>query len=262
MTTHNNSKSSGFQKQCIQEMRHLVQAEQKAAHQALQLTAHEPHPTSCANAKEHPLYQHKAFQPLSAPEVTAALSSDPVCQRILAKQLKPESGQLVGIRLNLNVLKHTGLAMQTVHKAPLKDQRHLNKGFFNGEALHYQQAVTLHNAYFNVDQNARELIASGERAKSAMASIDGEYDDAPITQLEGIEISFNPIKTHLFVDSNGYAIRFAEHVTICGHRAYASGRIEWHSLETAPERAEATHPSLALIAGPHPAPQVKRSISA
>lgn len=221
--------------------------------QALTLAPMES-PALIEDGAQSPHFQRRPHEPMDPAKLAEALARDPVAERILAKNKAPADGQLVGARLNLNVLKATGVAVQTLHQAPVRDQRHLNKGYFTGEAIHYQAAVALRDAYFNVDQSARELIAKGERPKSPMASVDGAYDASPIESLDGVEISFNPIKTHLFTDPDGRALRFAERVVIVGHRAYASGRLEWHSELTAPERPENAAPSLARVASaPSPA---------
>lgn len=70
-----------------------------------------------------------------------------------------------------------------------------------------------------------------------MASIDGQFKSYDIpTNFSGIEIKFNPFKQLLFVDENNEAIQFAEHVIILGHRAFACGKIIYHSLDTAPKK--------------------------
>jgi hypothetical protein len=87
-----------------------------------------------------------------------------------------------------------------------------------------------------VQQIGREKIASGQ-AKAPMASIDGELQFVDAPNFDGIEVSFNPKRTHLFIDADGFAIRYAEEVTIHGHRAYLRGQIEYYTASTAPARA-------------------------
>lgn len=71
------------------------------------------------------------------------------------------------------------------------------------------------------------------KAKFPMASIDGVLvTEDPDTS--GVEVRFNPKRTHLFVDQSGFAVRWAENVTVVGHRAFARGVIVYHSRETAP----------------------------
>lgn len=162
-------------------------------------------------------------------------ANDATAARIIAKQRTPAPGDLIGVRLNLNVLKNTGVAVQTLHKATNQHGYTRNKGFFRGEVIGYAETVHLEHAYFNVDQVARENIACGREHKSAMASIDGNFvkTDETLPQ-HYIEVRFNPKDVHLFVDSEGNAVRYAEKVVVQGHRAYASGHIEYHSATTAP----------------------------
>lgn len=178
------------------------------------------------------------------------MQADAVARRIMAKNLFPVKGQRVGVRLNLNVLKNTGVAVQTLHAATNKLGYSKNKGFYNGEAIGYAGAVTLKNAFFNVEQSAREAIACGLQAKSPMASVDGQFVEAPthisMAEHDPKEVRFNPKAVHLFVDENNAAIRRAEYVTIVGHRAYAWGDIEYHTEATAPKRVGSA-PSNAVL---------------
>ena len=187
---------------------------------------------------------------LDAAAIEIALQTDAVARRVMDKGLFPTKGQRIGVRLNLNVLKNTGVAVQTLHAATNKQGYAKNKGFYNGEAIGYAGAVTLKNAFFNVEQSAREVIATGLQAKSPMASVDGQFVEAPlhISMAEHTpkEVRFNPKAVHLFVDENNAAIRRAEYVTIVGHRAYAWGDIEYHTEATAPKRA-GTAPSSAIL---------------
>lgn len=189
--------------------------------------------------------------------IAHALSTDAVARRIMAKDKFPLKGQRVGVRLNLNVLKNTGVAVQTLHAATNTHGYTKNKGFHAGEAIGYAGAVTLKNAYFNVDQTAREAIASGMQAKTPMASVDGQFVEAPtdiaLSQTQPTEIRFNPKAVHLFVDDQNRAIRRAEFVTIVGHRAYAWGDIEFHTEVSAPKRA-GDAPSLATLSPTSKAP--------
>lgn len=188
---------------------------------------------------------------LDAHAIATALETDAVARRIMAKEKFPVKGQRVGVRLNLNVLKTTGVAVQTLHAATNRHGYTKNKGFYNGEAIGYAGAVTLKNAFFNVEQSAREAIALGLQAKTPMASVDGQFVEAPlhIPLNEGspCEIRFNPKAVHLFVDADNRAIRRAEFVTIVGHRAYAWGDIEYHTEATAPKRTGSA-PSMAIVA--------------
>jgi len=53
--------------------------------------------------------------------INEALNSDATAQRIMQKNVFPTVGEKVGVRLNLNVLKNTGCAVQTLHKATNKN---------------------------------------------------------------------------------------------------------------------------------------------
>ena len=53
----------------------------------------------------------------SATQVSKLLEQDATASRVLEKGLVPAAGDLVGVRLNLNVLKSTGQAIQTIHRA-------------------------------------------------------------------------------------------------------------------------------------------------
>ena len=48
--------------------------------------------------------------------VARALAADKTCARVLAKGLRPAAGDLVGVRLNLNLFKSQKIAVQTIHK--------------------------------------------------------------------------------------------------------------------------------------------------
>lgn len=183
--------------------------------------------------------------------IEQALTTDVTAQRIMAKTSFPQIGEHVGVRLNLNVLKSTGIAVQTIHAASNKNGYKRNQGFYNGEAIGYAGAVALKNAYFNVHQGARELIAMGLEAKSPMASVDGQFDGCPNCiddAAADATIRFNPKDMHLFVDEECRAIRRAEYAIVVGHRVYAFGEIELHTDKTAPAR-EGTYPSIATIEG-------------
>jgi len=174
---------------------------------------------------------------LSPQQVKKVLSEDVVSARIMAEDIFPQPGDCVGVRLNLNVLKSTGVAIQTLHQATNDKGYKRNQGFYNGKACGYAQAVHLKNAYFNVQQGAREAIATGTQPKSAMASVDGQLVKAESPEgFEGVEVRFNPRTDHLFVDAEGNAVQFAEEVIILGHRAYAKG-IRYHTELTVPPRA-------------------------
>lgn len=179
-------------------------------------------------------------------EVDRALAEDKVCARIMAKQLRPQPGDLVGVRLNLNIWKSRKVPVQTIHKGSGTGRHTQNSGFFGGSVLWYQKTVTLRNCYFNVAQSGREKIASGVESKHPIASADGVLVDDEAHSFEGIEVRFNPQDTHLFIGSDNRAVRWAEEVTVYGHRCYCRGAILYHSQTTAPPKA-GTFPSIAIL---------------
>lgn len=169
--------------------------------------------------------------------VARALAGDKTCARVMAKGLRPAAGDLVGVRLNLNLFKSQNVAVQTIHKGNCSGRYKDGAGFFNGSPLRYEKAVVLASCYFNVSQPGREKIASSTVSKFPMASCDGEFVDDPNPSLDGVEIRFDPKKVHLFVDTDNRPVRWAERVTVYGHRAYARGVLVYYDEETAPPKA-------------------------
>lgn len=168
--------------------------------------------------------------------VARALATDKTCARVLAKGLRPAAGDLIGVRLNLNLFKSQKVAVQTIHKGNRSGRHKQGAGFYNGSSIWYQKAVVLSSCYFNVSQPSREKIASGAESKFPMASCDGQLVDDPCPSLEGVEIRFNPRLHHLFVDMENRPVRWAESVTVYGHRAFARGVLVYHDEETAPRK--------------------------
>lgn len=166
--------------------------------------------------------------------VARALAADKTCARVMAKGRRPAAGDLVGVRLNLNLFKSQKVAVQTIHKGNRSGRHKNGAGFYNGESLCYEREVVLASCYFNVSQPCRQKIASGAVSKFPMASCDGEFVDDPEPSLDGVEVRFDPKKVHLFVDSDNRPIRWAEFVTVYGHRAYARGVLVYHDEATAP----------------------------
>ena len=118
-----------------------------------------------------------------------------------------KNGSWVGTRLDLSVAKAAkkrGLPpVLTIQEG--SEAQHETTGFFRGELLKFVPHVTLRNVRFNIYQPQRQKIAEGGE-KSRMASADGQYVDvAP--NFDGIEISFNPEREHLFRDAVGRADR-------------------------------------------------------
>lgn len=175
----------------------------------------------------------RCVQQVSAARVLAALQRDAVARRVMTTRDQPSRGDLVGVRLNLNVLKSTGVAVHSVHRGKTSGGHREHKGFWTGEVLCYAQTVTLRRAFFNVHQAGREAIASGKAAKHPMASVDGElYSLRDCADFGGLEVRFNPRLVHLFVDGGNRAVRYADEVTLLGNRCYLRGRIVYFDEET------------------------------
>lgn len=171
--------------------------------------------------------------------VQDALSTDATSRRIIAKGVQVESGRKVGVRLNLNVMKNTGVPVQTMHDKTA-----------TGEALKYAGAVMVKNPNLNVNQNARKKIVTFQENKFPMASVDGEFmtDNIDLMNFDGVKAFFNPFKHNVFVDAAGRPIKSAEEATIVGNTVYLRGDIEYYGFndpilkqgrsETASERAK------------------------
>lgn len=184
----------------------------------------------------HPLYLQRGFTMPDAEVVNEAITNDPVANRIRAKGQYPVDGDHIGVRLNLNILKSQGVAVHTLHRGSQRAIHKEGRGYFNREVIGYSPVVTLRDAYFNVNQDAREAIASGLSSKLPMASIDGTLCTSLPHSFDGVEIRMNPKFVHLFVDILNRAVRYAEYVTIHGHRAYARGRLEYYTASDAPKK--------------------------
>lgn len=184
---------------------------------------------------------HRTAQDAGAMSETAALelvrAKDATGRRILDKGVEVADGQPVGVRANLNVKKTTGVTVQTMHKGT---QAQLDKGtgMFGGEAIGYGAAVTLRNVRFSVNQEARAKIYTKEENKFPMASVDGNYVANPGSdRFHGIEVTFNPMKQHLFVDSRGRPVKAAEEVTVVGSKVYVRGRVTFYGPDDMPPPA-------------------------
>lgn len=189
-----------------------------------------------ADARHSALYQSRTIAMQSDDTIDAALRADRAAAKIMAKDLQVHPGELVGVRLNLNVFKSRGVLVQTIHAGNRSDGYRNNRGFFNGSVLAYRKHVTLRGAFFNVSQSGRHKIASGLDSKHPMASVDGVLHEAEHPEFSGIEISFNPHRVHLFTDRDFRPIRYAEEATIYGHRIYVRGEIEYYTEGTAPQK--------------------------
>jgi hypothetical protein len=173
-------------------------------------------------------------------EVDAALQNDKRSREIIAKGLQPKEGEKVGIRLNLNVLKNTGIPIQTVHKGDNSNYKKVNgkAGFFSGQAINYAPAVTLKDVYFNTNQVGIYKIKNNITNKTPVASVDGQFQNVSLadTNFDGVEIRFNPMSGGLFVTvDGGKPVRSVEEATIVGHRVYARGKVEYFTESNQPK---------------------------
>ena len=155
-------------------------------------------------------------------EVNEALRSDAVSRRILEKNNFVENDQKVGVRLNLNVLKNTGVPVQTIHDKTA-----------TGEALLYAPSVVLKNVKLNVNQNARNKIVTFQENKFPMASVDGSFVTTNLDEqnYNGVKAFFNPFKHNVFVDASGRPIKSASEATVVGNNVYLRGDIEYYSFD-------------------------------
>lgn len=188
-----------------------------------------------ANASSSPLYETRSIQMEDAAKVQEVLYKDGAASKIMARKTGPADGEVVGVRLHLPLAKKA--AVQTIHTANRSEGYKSNKGLYNGKVRDYQQCVVLREAYFNVSQSGRQKIASGADTKHPMASIDGQWVESKEPCFDGIAVSFNPHRVHLFVDALNRPIRFAEEVTVYAHRAYVRGYVEYYTADNAPAKA-------------------------
>lgn len=151
-----------------------------------------------------------------------------------------EEGTKVGIRLNLN---------SKIPDAPKgRDKlQTLHKNNFNGTAMSYVSHATVENVTFNVSQSGRAGIAAKMYApdtpeaknKFPAMSVDGNYkpDRNVLEEMDDsvVEIGFNPMNLHLFIDMNtGQAVESADVATVVGDRVYAKG-VKYMKKADAPE---------------------------
>lgn len=177
---------------------------------------------------------------LTQDQVNEALKTDKTAQRIISKGIKPEVDQNVGIRLNLNVFKNTGVPVQAIHKGTISDAYMKVDGVagnFRGEVINYAPAVTIKNAHFNTHQKSIYQVKNKIKNKFPLASVDGKYQDIPFDQQDytGTELRFNPMNTMLFETLDGKPVRSAEEATVIGTKVFARGKIEYFTEENKPQ---------------------------
>ena len=96
--------------------------------------------------------------------------------------------------------------------------------------------MTLRDANFSVNQAARAAIAEGKQNKFPMASVDGRFVKSPneATRFDGIEVRFNPMKNHTFVDPDGRAVKSASEVTVVGGSVFVRGTVTYYTAADLP----------------------------
>ena len=183
-------------------------------------------------AKDSPLYRSRIREEaltmrngkkMTKALVDDALSTDATSRRIIEKEIDIKDGQKIGVRLNLNVMKNTGIPVQTMHDKSAA-----------GEALRYAPAVMVKNPKLFVNQNARRKILTFQENKFPMASVDGEFLTDRLDQMnfDGVKAFFNPFKHNVFVDASGRPIKSADEATIVGSTVYLRGNIEYYELSS------------------------------
>ena len=207
------------------------------------------------DAKMSPLYRERKLELSSEEDIEKVLRSHKSGLEVLKRNAVLKNGDLVGGRLNINLVKHGTNTLGyrpsilSVHKPKSKNTKKHEKhngvsSFSNEPVVRNQDIMTLRNAYFNVNQKGSAnvglkgfMFMNGRAAeldnyptalnKFPLASVDGEYVDMPREDmtLDGIMIKYNPTSSHMFVDLTGRPIKFAEEVTLMGDRVYARGKI-------------------------------------
>jgi hypothetical protein len=197
------------------------------------------------DAKTSPLYQTRTAEDVSFPtaaEARAAIAGNKIATNIMRERDNVKDGDYVGVRQDLNI---KAAPLLSIHEG--KEALHIKgAGFFTGEVQSYAPYVTLKSVFFKIRQSAREKIAQKIEQKSKMGSADGRFVKADKPNFDGVELRFNPMREHLFVDALGRAVKYADEVTLVAKRAFARGNIEYYGEEDVPARAGAA-PSAAKL---------------
>lgn len=124
--------------------------------------------------------------------------------------------------------------MQTIHRGT-EGQLAKGTGMFGGEAIGYKGVAVLTDVNFSVNQAARHKIATGQSNKFPMASVDGRMKNTDSPSFDGFEIRFNPMRSHVFTDPSGRAVRSASEVTVSGSQVFARGQITYYDAGSLPK---------------------------
>ena len=209
-------------------------------------------------AKKSPLYRERDLDLPNFKEIQSVIKGHKAGRKILDENAPLQHGDLVGGRLNLNLVEAGQnkygyrMSILSVHKPKSQDSKKYQE--HNGVSTLAREKVvrnldvmTIRNAYFNVNvkgssevgamlfnkfvnkMNPAEIKEKYPTAKNKfpLASVDGEFVDIPRenSNFDGIMIKYNPMTSHMFMDVTGRPIKFAEEVTLMGDRAYARGKI-------------------------------------
>lgn len=209
-------------------------------------------------AEQSPLYRERDLDLPNFEEIQSVIKGHKAGKKILDENAPLQDGDLVGGRLNLNLVEAGQnkygyrMSILSVHKAKSQDskkyQEHNGVSTFAREkVVRNFDVMTIRNAYFNVNvkgssevgamlfnkfvkkMNPAEIKEKYPTAKNKfpLASVDGEFVDIPRenSNFDGVMIKYNPMTSHMFMDVTGRPIKFAEEVTLMGDRAYARGKI-------------------------------------
>jgi hypothetical protein len=137
-----------------------------------------------------------------------------------------DDGTIVTVRLDLNSSGKNKFPISTVHKGRTA----------TGTALGYDYMVNLDDVTFYVNQKARADIASCKISKTPMAGSTGKINNTRKDNdvSSGTIVFFNPMKHHLFVDMEGYAVKGAKSCTNYGMAVFCKG-VEYWSENDAPK---------------------------
>lgn len=166
--------------------------------------------------------------------VLSNVSSDKVAKKFKANRELPDD-TVVEVRPTISkadVLKTEkgDQVLVTIHKPSKSESATAKQG-----VIGYDNAVTLKNVEFKVNQDSRFKIASGETPKHPAMVGKGEIIQTK-PEFEGIEVTFNPREDHLFrVVENGLAIRSAEEAVFFDKRVLVRGKVTYWDAASAPK---------------------------
>jgi|GEM_PF-3966616 len=194
-------------------------------------------------AEDSPHYQKRGdITPLTEAEWAEMSTWHKTTHDVVTAGRMPNDGDYVTVRANLALLPvikgKTGkiIVTQTLHESDMKKHEtlHTTKP---GTVINHGRVFVVRDANMRVDQRVRADIATGKSNKTPMAGVDGKFVASPNkdTMFDGVELSFNPSKTHLFVDPNGRPVKRVGEATIVGSKVYARGDIEYYDESDYPQ---------------------------